>query len=175
MVTRDSVSAYYFSQTTDEITSITVGSGSARSGWPIESVTFEGTNGVAVANDLLVMGEGDLSATGKGGISVMNADSPATPTLKYSGGPVAYPIVGLDNTVFGVDRKSTQLVKAFLGGSLSDAIKSSETGLSYSQAPTLGQGGVVYAMFRGRWGRSPARTCPCSGSGDRAPPRGGRR
>lgn len=150
--------AVFFSDTDGDAISVDASASSilARDGWPVDAASPDGPNGMAVMGDSLVMGEGDLGdASGIGGISTVSVNG-GKATLRYLGGPVASPVVGQGSFAFGVDRKEGRLVRALLTAS-GVATLSSEASLDATLSPTLGQGGLVYAMFPtevGAWSAS---------------------
>ncbi|ATB27012.1 hypothetical protein MEBOL_000447 [Melittangium boletus DSM 14713] len=144
--------ALYYSGPSSRALSVSTGSFTPRSGWPIASASSSGVNGLAVFDDLIVMGEGYIDEpSSSGGISTVHTSGTQAAVSRYSGGPVSMPSVGAGGVVFGVDGREGRLVRAPLGGS-GLPLLSKERGLAKELAPTLGQGGLVYAMRSGEMG-----------------------
>lgn len=145
--------ALFYSDGNNNITSVTPGSSSQRSGWPVPPRRGGGFNGLAVLGDQLVMGEGTNKSGELGGISTTSLDSGKDAVLRYAGGSIAMPTVGYGGVGYGVDRQSLRLVRiASLLASASRVIQSPEAGFTALNAPTLGQGGLLYAMRGGELG-----------------------
>ncbi|MBM7115109.1 hypothetical protein [Archangium primigenium] len=140
--------ALFFSGPSARVMSFETHSFYPRAGWPVMSASASGANGLAFHGDVLVMGEGDASSTSStGGISTTSTTSPQTAVMRYAGGAVSMPSVGAGGVLFGVDAREGRLVRMPTGGG--SATVSKERGLGNDLAPTLGQGGLVYAMQSG--------------------------